>query len=85
MEDPAERARELKAHHAERLEATIAAVGAGGLTAFEVSLELFGTDLSTNARRFAVAETLSHLAHLELAGRLEQSEHGEKCLWRAVE
>ena len=66
LADPAARARELVAHHAERLAATAAALGAEPRSAYEVSLPLFGEDLKPAARRFAVAETLSHLERLVL-------------------
>jgi glyoxylase-like metal-dependent hydrolase (beta-lactamase superfamily II) len=62
--DPAGRARELIAHHRERLDATAAALGDEPRSAYEVSFPLFGDDLKPAARRFAVAETLSHLERL---------------------
>lgn len=74
LEDPAGRARELLAHHAERLAATAAALGDEPRTAFEVSLPLFGDDLKPSARRFAVAETLSHLERLVLEGGARRDE-----------
>lgn len=82
--DPAGRARELKEHHAERLAATVEAVGEREVTAFEASLKLFGTELSIHGRRFAVAETLAHLARLAHDGRLEShAEHG-LVRWRSA-
>ena len=80
--DPAARAVELKEHHAERLEATVAAVGQGTVTAYEASLGLFGTELSTHGRRFAVAETLAHLARLERDGRLERLDDQDHVRWQ---
>jgi glyoxylase-like metal-dependent hydrolase (beta-lactamase superfamily II) len=68
IEDPVGRARELLAHHGERLERTAAALGDAPSTAYEVSFALFGDDLKPAARRFAVAETLSHLEYLVLQG-----------------
>ena len=62
--DPAGRARALIAHHAERLAATAAALGGEPQSGYEVSFPLFGDDLKPAARRFAVAETLSHLERL---------------------
>jgi glyoxylase-like metal-dependent hydrolase (beta-lactamase superfamily II) len=67
--DPAGRARELIAHHRERLAQTERILEGKGLSAFEVSLSLFGTELSPTQRRFAVAETLSHLERLVREGR----------------
>ena len=67
--DPVGRARELIAHHRERLDATAAALGADPRTGYEVSFPLFGAELKPAARRFAVAETLSHLERLVHEGR----------------
>jgi glyoxylase-like metal-dependent hydrolase (beta-lactamase superfamily II) len=72
--DPARRARELVAHHAERLAATEALLGEEPQSGFTVSLGLFGPDLGPAARRFALAETLSHLEHLVHRGRAGRAE-----------
>src|SRR5262249_17321762 len=71
--DPPGRARELIAHHRDPLDQTAQAVGVTGLTSFEVSLRLFGDDLSPTQRRFAVAETLSHLERLVREARAERT------------
>jgi hypothetical protein len=63
------RAAELIQHHRDRLDATAAALSADARTAFEVSVALFGDELSPTQRRFAVAETLSHLERLVREGR----------------
>lgn len=68
LHDPAGRARELIAHHRVRLGETSAALGEAPRTAYEVSFPLFGDDLKPSARRFAVAETLSHLERLVREG-----------------
>jgi len=70
--DPVGRARELIAHHDERLRQTVAALGPEPRTGYEVSYPLFGDDLRPGARRFAVAETLSHLERLVRDGRAER-------------
>jgi glyoxylase-like metal-dependent hydrolase (beta-lactamase superfamily II) len=77
--DPVGRARELIAHHHERLRCTAAALGREPRTGYDVSYPLFGDDLAPAARRFAVAETLSHLERLVREGRAERhdAEHGE--------
>jgi glyoxylase-like metal-dependent hydrolase (beta-lactamase superfamily II) len=72
--DPAGRARELIAHHRERLDATAAALGDEPRSAYEVSFPLFGDDLKPAARRFAVAETLSHLERLVQEGGARRQE-----------
>ena len=68
IEDPVGRARELIEHHRERLDATAAALSGDPATGYEVSYPLFGVDLKPAQRRFAVAETLSHLERLVLEG-----------------
>lgn len=74
VHDPAGRARELIEHHRERLAVTEAALSAQSLSAYEVSFPLFGADLMPAQRRFAVAETLSHLERLVLEQRAERHE-----------
>jgi glyoxylase-like metal-dependent hydrolase (beta-lactamase superfamily II) len=74
--DPAGRAREIRAHHAERLERTVAALDGIPLSAYEVSLSLFTDELSTTLRRFATAESLAHLERLVRDGRVARSGDG---------
>ena len=50
------------------------ALGPEPRTGYEVSYPLFGDDLRPAARRFAVAETLSHLERLVRDGRAERHE-----------
>jgi glyoxylase-like metal-dependent hydrolase (beta-lactamase superfamily II) len=69
IERPAERAREIARHHDERLDKTEAALGAEPRGGYEVSHALFGSELAPIQRRFAVAETLSHLERLVAVGR----------------
>ena len=64
IEDPAGRARELQEHHRVRLGEAVAALGAEPQTGYELSFALFGADLPAAGRRFAIAETLSHLERL---------------------
>jgi hypothetical protein len=68
VEDPVARARELQEHHRARLEEAQAALRDDPQTGYELSFPLFGDDLKPGARRFAVAETLSHVEHLVHAG-----------------
>jgi glyoxylase-like metal-dependent hydrolase (beta-lactamase superfamily II) len=74
IEDPIARAYELIEHHRERLDAAEAALGDAPRTGFELSFDLFGDDLKPAARRFAVAETLSHLERLVLEERAARRE-----------
>jgi glyoxylase-like metal-dependent hydrolase (beta-lactamase superfamily II) len=69
IEDAPARARELIEHHRRRLEKTEATLAAQERSAYEVSLALFGQELGPTQRRFAVAETLSHLERLVREGR----------------
>ena len=69
VREPAERARELLEHHRRRLAKTYEALGDEPRTGYEVSLALFGDQLSPQQRRFAVAETLSHLERLVVLGQ----------------
>jgi glyoxylase-like metal-dependent hydrolase (beta-lactamase superfamily II) len=74
MADPVGRAQALIEHHAERLRQAVAALGAEPRTGFDVSFPLFGESLQPAARRFAVAETLSHLERLVVEGRAHRHE-----------
>ena len=74
--DPAGRAREIRAHHVERLDRAVAALDGRPLSAYEVSLSLFGSELSTTLRRFATAEALAHLERLVRDGRAERAGSG---------
>jgi len=68
IDRPAERAQELIRHHRERMRRTAATLGPEPRTGYEVSLALFGLELKPSARRFAVAESLSHLERLVAEG-----------------
>ena len=70
--DPVGRAHEIIGHHDERLRICTAALGTEPRTAYDVSFPLFGEELRPAARRFAVAETLSHLERLVRDGRAER-------------
>ena len=76
IRDPAARAEEIVAHHAVRLDATASALDSTPRTGFEVSLAVFGRELLPTQRRFAVAETLSHLERLVVLGRAARAEDG---------
>jgi glyoxylase-like metal-dependent hydrolase (beta-lactamase superfamily II) len=74
IDDPVGRAHELIEHHRERLAAAEAALTSAPQSGYELSFALFGGDLKASARRFAVAETLSHLERLALEGRAARRE-----------
>jgi len=73
IHDPVGRARELIAHHRARLDETEGVLSAAPRTAYEVSLRVFGAELGPTQRRFAVAETLSHLERLVREQRAARS------------
>src|SRR6185436_13045638 len=72
--DPVGRARALIQHHQDRLDAVASSLGDEPRTGYEASFPLFGDDLKPAARRFAVAETLSHLERLVLEGAARRTE-----------
>jgi glyoxylase-like metal-dependent hydrolase (beta-lactamase superfamily II) len=77
LDDPAGRARELIAHHGERLERTADALDGRPQSAYAVSFLLFPEPLSPTLRRFALAETRAHLEYLvrrDAANRMDVRE-----------
>jgi glyoxylase-like metal-dependent hydrolase (beta-lactamase superfamily II) len=76
IDDPSSRSRALIEHHRNRLDATAEALEGGPKTGFDVSFALFGAELAPAARRFAVAETLSHLERLVVEGRAARQGDG---------
>jgi glyoxylase-like metal-dependent hydrolase (beta-lactamase superfamily II) len=74
LDDVPRRAAELREHHRERLEAVERLLRDGGTTAWEVALGLWGAELGYHERRFALAESVSHLERLEAEGRAAQVE-----------
>ena len=76
VEDPATRAHEIVEHHDRRLDKTEAILGDEPLSGYDVSLALFGRELPPIQRRFAVAETLSHLERLVALGRANKTGDG---------
>src|SRR2546426_985871 len=69
IDDAPARARQLIEHHRIRLDDHAAALTSEPRTAYEISLDVFGRELTPTQRRFAVAETLSHLERLVREGR----------------
>jgi glyoxylase-like metal-dependent hydrolase (beta-lactamase superfamily II) len=69
IEDPAARASELLDHHRRRLDEAEALLGRSPRSGFDLSLRLFPDADRPVQRRFALAETLSHLERLVREGR----------------
>lgn len=82
IRDPAGRARELVEHHRRRLDVTKAALGDEPRSAYDVSLAVFGDELSATERRFAVAESLAHLERLARSGGAERFD-GEHVFYKS--
>ena len=74
IDDPAGRARELKQHHRNRLDTAADALDVEPRTGYELSFVLFGSELPAAGRRFAIAETLSHLERLVREGAARRVE-----------
>jgi len=85
IDDPPRRARELQEHHRLRLKDAATALDDGRpRTGYELSLVLFGDDLKPASRRFAIAETLSHLERLVNDGVARRDEDGGTVTYTAA-
>jgi glyoxylase-like metal-dependent hydrolase (beta-lactamase superfamily II) len=76
VESPAARAREIAAHHHDRLSRIESVLDAQPRNAYDVSLEVFPGALPLPLRRFATAESLAHLERLVNEGRAVRAEAG---------
>ncbi len=85
VDAPAERAFEIVGHHDERLDRAEAALDAQPRSGFELSHALFARDFSPIQRRMAVAETLSHLERLVVAGRAARAEDDRTVTYTAAQ
>ncbi|HZD24239.1 MAG TPA: MBL fold metallo-hydrolase [Acidimicrobiia bacterium] len=65
-----ERARQILLHHERRLRDMTELVSAAGTTAWSVTTRSFRPNLSPTDARLAFLETVSHLEHLRLIGRI---------------
>jgi glyoxylase-like metal-dependent hydrolase (beta-lactamase superfamily II) len=74
--DAPARAEEIIVHHEARLGRTGAALAERARTGYELSLVLFGSELTPTQRRFAVAEALSHAEHLVQRGLAAKTDDG---------
>ena len=79
--DLAGRVDELLAHHDARLDAVLAALGSRERTGYEVARDLFPVLRSPHEERFALAETLAHLRHLERGRRVREVD-GKLARWK---
>ena len=83
FDDCAGRVDEILAHHTQRLDETLNAVGGAGRTAYEICRILFPVLRSPHEERFALAETLAHLVYLELRGALRRAD-GTPITWSVI-
>jgi glyoxylase-like metal-dependent hydrolase (beta-lactamase superfamily II) len=84
IRDPTGRARELQEHHRIRLEEAAAALDEDPRSGYELSLALWGSDLKPAARRFAVAESLSHAERLVRMGAASRHEDDRSVSYTAA-
>jgi glyoxylase-like metal-dependent hydrolase (beta-lactamase superfamily II) len=84
IQDPSGRARELQEHHRVRLEEAAAALGDEPRSGYELSLALWGDGLKPAARRFAVAESLSHAERLVRMGAASRHEDDRSVSYTAA-
>ena len=82
--DPRSRAYEIAAHHDDRLDRVEAALGREPRSGYDLSHALFGSGLPPIQRRFAVAETLSHLERLVALGRARRAGDGRTVSYTAA-
>ena len=81
FDDLAGRVDEMLAHHDARLAAIVALLGSRERNAYDVARDLFPVLRSPHEERFALAETLAHLRHLERTGRVVDID-GPKSRWK---
>lgn len=77
-----ERVLELKAHHDERLEATLEIIQKSR-TVYEASELLFNRKLTVHEMRFAIGETLAHLEYLRLEGKCKRELQNNHYVYQA--
>ncbi len=78
-----ERARQILLHHDRRLLDMAELVGSGNTDAWQVMLRSFTPNLDPLQARLAFLETISHLEHLRLTGRIRVEEHNGRVIYRA--
>ncbi len=84
VEDPAARAREIAAHHDDRLEQTAASIAEGPRSAYAASLHVFPEPMPSVVRRFALAETRAHLEYLAGQGAARRDDGGDVVVYEAA-
>jgi glyoxylase-like metal-dependent hydrolase (beta-lactamase superfamily II) len=77
-----ERARQILLHHDRRLLDMAAMVRSRDATAWEVMLKSFRPNLTPLESRLAFLETVSHLEHLQMTGRLQSEQRDGQVVFR---
>jgi glyoxylase-like metal-dependent hydrolase (beta-lactamase superfamily II) len=77
-----ERARQILLHHERRLRDMAELVAQGDVTSWQVMTQSFRPNLTPLEARLAFLETVSHLEHLRLQGRLQVAERDGRVLYR---
>lgn len=67
------RAHQILLHHQRRLETMFATLDEGPNTPWDIMLAVFRSNLSSLEERLAFQETMAHLEHLRLNGRVERN------------
>ncbi len=70
-----------KLHHGRRCDSIVDVLGDKPMDAFEIAGAVWGEDRSLFDRRFAMAESLSHLTYMELKRRVAEVEVGGVTCW----
>ena len=78
-----ERARQILLHHDRRLLDMAELVRSEDTTAWKVMLKSFRPNLDPLQSRLAFLETISHLEHLRLTGRIRDEDRNGKVIYRA--
>ena len=84
FEDVPTRVKDLILHHERRLSTLLSLMTRRAVTPYTLSQKLFGKDLSEQAKRFALAETLAHLEHLVAGGEAEKVQDNGLVRYRSV-
>ena len=75
VEHGSARAEQLLAHHQRRLADMLDVIDPTGTSAWEVMEKVFRPNLGPNEQRLALRETIAHLEHLRLRGKLAPLDH----------
>jgi glyoxylase-like metal-dependent hydrolase (beta-lactamase superfamily II) len=82
VEHGSARAEQLLAHHQRRLADIFDVIDPTGSSAWEVMEKVFRPNLGPNEQRLALRETIAHLEHLRLQGKLTPLDHNGSTRYR---